>query len=45
MSIATLALGEGSLGAQQMPRTKSTKAPTRRQYVVKSDAAVAPEAR
>lgn len=45
MSIGALPLGENALGAQQLTRSKSTKAPMRRQYVVKSDAAVTPEPR
>ena len=45
MSIGALTLSEAALGAQQLTRSKSTKAPSRRQFVVKSDAVVTPEPR
>ena len=45
MSIAAFAVAEVSLGALPTHRTKSNKAPIRRQYVVKSDAVALPEPR
>ena len=45
MSIAAGALAEAPLGAQSSSKCKSTKAPSRRQFVVKSDAIVTPEPR
>jgi hypothetical protein len=45
MSIAAFAIGEESLGALPSQKTKSTRTPVRRQYVVKSDAAALPEVR
>lgn len=45
MSIAAFAVAEAPLGDLPTHRTKSHKAPVRRQYVVKSDAVALPEAR
>ena len=45
MSIAAFAMAEAPLGALPSNNTKSNKAPVKRQYVVKSDAAAVPEAR
>ena len=44
MSIAAFAVAEAALGDLPAHRTKSTKTPVRRQYVVKSDLAALPEA-
>ena len=45
MSIAAFAVGEAALGELPTRRTKANTTPVRRQYVVKSDVAVLPEAR
>jgi hypothetical protein len=45
MSIAAVSIAESAIGGHTNQKPKSTKAPTRRQYVVKSDAVVAPEPR
>jgi hypothetical protein len=45
MSIAAVSLAETALGSLSSRKVKSSKAPNRRQYLVKSDAAVVPEPR